>query len=236
MSWLKHVETTYQKTQILLPVIRYHWSVTCEGDRWLLTWWFWSSLGSCRGSGQDGGVWKRLDGWWPKKKLACHQRRVGKHMFPAAHSCICATLGLGKSTVLTVFPVCFQFPNLRQLLQLAGFPTVPALGNHFIRVFFPRRNVANPQPAKPHAFAWRPSRWPRNCWRAIRWPWEISIKSGARWSGVAAACGWPRWGFSGYGAKRRFHMTRKMVHSYSIWCVKCIYNIYIYINTIYICT
>ena len=58
-------------------------------------------------------------------------------MFPAAHSCICATLGLGKSTVLTVFPVCFQFPNLRQLLQLAGFPTVPALGNHFIRVFFP---------------------------------------------------------------------------------------------------
>ena len=67
-------------------------------------------------------------------------------MLPAAHSCLCASLGLGKSTVLTVFPVCFQFPNLPQLLQLAGFPTVPALGNHVIRVFLPRRNVAKPQP------------------------------------------------------------------------------------------
>jgi hypothetical protein len=54
-------------------------------------------------------------------------------------------LGLGKSTVLTVFPVCFQFPNLRQLLQLAGFPTlVPALGNHFIRVFFSQKKCRQP--------------------------------------------------------------------------------------------
>ena len=160
-------------------------------------------------------------------------------MFPAAHSCLCASLGLGKSTVLTVFPVCFQFPNLRQLLQLAGFPTlVPALGNHFIRVFFPRRNVANPQPAKPHAFpAWRPSRWPRNCWRAIRWPWEISIKSGARWSGVAAAaCGWPRWGIWLWREKEVPYDTQNGSFLQHLMCkMYYIYiNIYIYTHNIYI--
>ena len=148
-------------------------------------------------------------------------------MFPAAHSCLCASLGLGKSTVLTVFPVCFQFPNLPQLLQLAGFPTVPALGNHVIRVFFSQKKCRQAT-AKPHAFpAWRPSRWPRNCWRAIRWPWEISIKSGARWSGVAAAaCGWPRWGIWLWREKEVPYDTQNGSFLQHLMCK--MYNIYIY--------